>query len=202
VLALSAITGRGTVAMWGYPLWLFLGLWLVLTARRALDRRRLGRVLVTWAIVFAGLGLAFFANYDLLPRYDHRYRAVFFPGRDLGHELSQRYRAATGKPIIYVIGTMWDGGNVAHYAPDHPRVLIDGRPERAPWIDLTDLKTKGALVVWTDGGPNTLPVGFRTIAAEAAVQPSFVLHDLRGDGSRVVGWAILLPRRSYARGAQ
>src|SRR6185437_9720031 len=31
VLALSALTGRGTVAMWGYPLWLFLGVWLVLT---------------------------------------------------------------------------------------------------------------------------------------------------------------------------
>ena len=25
VLALSAVSGRGTVAMWGYPLWLFLG---------------------------------------------------------------------------------------------------------------------------------------------------------------------------------
>ena len=37
VLALSALSGRGTVAMWGYPLWLFLGLWIVLIARRALD---------------------------------------------------------------------------------------------------------------------------------------------------------------------
>ncbi|HEY4975522.1 MAG TPA: glycosyltransferase family 39 protein, partial [Steroidobacteraceae bacterium] len=27
VLALSAVSGRGTVAMWGYPLWLYLGLW-------------------------------------------------------------------------------------------------------------------------------------------------------------------------------
>ena len=45
VLALSAFSGRGTVAMWGYPLWLFLGLWIVLTARRALDDMRLGRVL-------------------------------------------------------------------------------------------------------------------------------------------------------------
>ena len=46
VLALSAVSGRGTVAMWGYPLWLFLGLWIVLTARRALDGARLGRVLL------------------------------------------------------------------------------------------------------------------------------------------------------------
>ena len=31
-MALSAISGRGTIAMWGYPLWLFLGVWIVLVA--------------------------------------------------------------------------------------------------------------------------------------------------------------------------
>ena len=45
VLAMSALSGRGTVAMWGYPLWLFLGLWIVLAARRALDGARLARLL-------------------------------------------------------------------------------------------------------------------------------------------------------------
>jgi hypothetical protein len=200
VLALSAVSGRGTVAMWGYPLWLFLGLWLVLTARRVLDDMRLGRVLLTWAIVFAGLALAFIANYAVLPHYDHRYRAVFFPGGDLGREISQRYRAATGRPITYVIGSMWDGGNAAHYAPEHPRVLIDGSAARAPWIDLADLKSKGAVVVWTAGDLHALPVAFRTIAADAAVQPPFLLHFRRGDASLYVGWAILLPRPSYARG--
>jgi hypothetical protein len=198
VLALSAATGRGTVAMWGYPLWLFLGLWLVLMARRALDPMRLGRVLLNWAIVFAALAIAFIGNYAVLPSYDHRYRAVFFPGGDLGRELSQRYRAATGKPVSYVIGSMWDGGNVAHYAPDHPRVLIDGKPERAPWIDLTDLKNRGALVVWTAGDPKVMPVELRTIAADAAVQAPFVLKNLRGDNVTNVGWAILLPKPQYA----
>ena len=199
VLALSALSGRGTVAMWGYPLWLFLGLWIVLTARRALAVP-LGRVLATWAIVFTGLGAAFIANYAVLPNYDHRYRAVFFPGGDLGREISQRYRAVTGKPIVYVIGSMWDGGNVAHYAPSHPRVLIDGKPARAPWIDLNDLKARGAVVVWTAGDLNVIPPEFRTVAGEAAVQPPFLLHDLRGDNNTNVGWAILLPKPSYAAG--
>ncbi len=199
VLALSGLSGRGTVAMWGYPLWLFIGLWLVLSARRALDAARLGRMIVTWAIVFTGLALAFIANYAVLPHYDHRYRAVFFPGGDLGRELSQRYRAVTGKPITYVIGSMWDGGNVAHYAPEHPRVLIDGKPARAPWIDLADLKARGAVVVWTAGDLHAMPPELRTIAADAAVQPPFLLHYRRGDASLNVGWAILLPRPSYAR---
>ena len=53
---------------------------------------------------------------------------MLYPGDALGAELSRRYRAVTGRPLVYVIGTMWDGGNVAHYAPEQPRVLIDGNP--------------------------------------------------------------------------
>jgi len=197
VLALSAISGRGTVAMWGYPLWLFFGFWLVLAAK-AYDELRIGRVLKIWAAVFGCLALAFILNYAVLPNYDHRYRAVFFPGGELGRELSQRYHAATGRPISYVIGSMWDGGNVAHYAPDHPRVLIDGKPDRAPWIDLADLRTKGAVVVWTAGDLTVVPPGLRSVAADAAVQPPFLLHYLRGDSSVQIGWAILYPRPSFA----
>jgi hypothetical protein len=137
----------------------------------------------------------------MLPNFDHRYRAVFFPGADLARELSQRYRTATGRPVIYVIGSMWDGGNVAHYAPDHPRVLIDGKPERAPWIDLADLRSKGAVVVWTDGDLNAVPPGLRSVAVDAAVQPPFVLRDRRGDSSINVGWAILYPKPSFAESA-
>ncbi len=198
VLAMSALSGRGTVAMWGYPLWLFLGLWIVLVAPRAIEGARLTRLLAIWGIVFTCLGLAFIANYAVLPQFDHRYRAVFFPGNDLAREISDRYRAVTGKAPVYVIGTMWDGGNVEHYAPSHPRVLVDGKPARAPWIDLNDLRARGAVVVWTSGDSHVIPPGFRTIAADAAVQPPFVLDDLRGGNKTNVGWAILLPRPSYA----
>ncbi|HEY2755908.1 MAG TPA: glycosyltransferase family 39 protein [Pseudolabrys sp.] len=200
VLAMAFVSGRGTVAMWGYPLWLFLGTWLVLVARSALDAKRLARILVTWAIVFVCLGVAFYVNYDVLPRFDHRYRAVFFPGSALGREITDRYRAVTGQKLVYVIGEMWDGGNVEHYSPDHPRVLVDGKPERAPWIDLNDLRARGAVVVWTAGDLHAIPVEFRNIAADAQVQPPFDLKDRRGDSTVHVGWAILLPRPSYAGG--
>ena len=193
VLAMSAVSGRGTVAMWGYPLWLFLGLWLVLSARNALDRQRLARILAIWGIVFAGLALAFFANYDLLPRFDHRYRAVFYPGGALGRDVEARFRTATGAAPVYVIGTMWDGGNVEHYAPSHPRNLVDGEPARAPWIDLADLKRRGAVLVWTDSDPARLPEKFAGIAAGAVVQPPFTLAYRRGPGEVRVGWAILRP---------
>jgi 4-amino-4-deoxy-L-arabinose transferase-like glycosyltransferase len=192
VIAMGFFSGRGAVAMWGYPLWLFLGVWLVLNAQRALAKP-LPRILATWGIVFGALALAFIINYAVLPHFDHRYRAVFFPGASLGREIGDRFEAATGKPLRYVIGTMWEGGNVAHYAPSQPRVLVDGRPARAPWIDLSDVKANGAVVVWTDGDRTQLPDEFRGIAPDAQVQPPLHLHYRHSDQPLDVGWAIVRP---------
>lgn len=193
MLAGSAVTGRGLIAMWGYPLWLFLGLWIVLATHTFVDRQRLARTVAVWAMAFAGLAAAFVVNYTVLPHIDHRYRAAFFPGDRLASELTARYHAATGQPLSFVVGTMWVGGNIAHYAPGHPRVLVDGKPARAPWIDLGALKSHGALVVWTDGDPTTLPAAFREIAEGARVQAPLTLPAQNGEGTVVVGWAILPP---------
>ncbi|MBS0245524.1 MAG: glycosyltransferase family 39 protein [Proteobacteria bacterium] len=198
VLVLGFVSGRGAVAMWGYPLWMFLGLWLVIMGRHAIAGFRLARIVLTWAIVLVLLAIAFVTNYEILPRFDHRYRAVFFPGSALADEISLRYRAVTGQPLTYVIGTMWDGGNIAHYARSHPRVLIDGKPERAPWINLNDLRSRGAVIVWTDADLTVVPPAYRSVAPDAAVQPSFTLPYRRGPGHVAVGWAIVLPKPSFA----
>lgn len=199
MVALSAISGRGTVAMWGYPLWLFIGLWLVMLTSRTTRTDRLPRIAGTWAIVLAGFMIAFIANYAVLPRIDHRYRAAFFPGESMAREISQRYRAVTQRPLIYVIGSMWDGGNVSHYTPERPRVLIDGRPERAPWIDLTDLRSKGAVILWTEGDLRTLPLAFRRFVDTALVQDPFEVPFRNSERNLGVGWAVLPPRPAFAQ---
>jgi Dolichyl-phosphate-mannose-protein mannosyltransferase len=208
-VVMSALSGRGAIAMWGYPLWLFLGLWIVLYARTAIEPARLGRIAAAWAGVFVLFAVVFAASYSVLPAIDHRYRAVFYPGDRLADELARRFRAATGRPLTYVISTMWDGGNVAHYAPEQPRVLIDGDWRRAPWIDLGDLRSKGAVVVWTgsadpshkEGGidPTVMPVGLRAIAGDAQIQSPFTLPFRRGERVLTVGWAILRPQPAFAR---
>jgi hypothetical protein len=139
--------------------------------------------------------VAFIANYLVLPRLDHRYRAVLFPGDKLGATLTTRFHEATGgTPLRYVIGSMWDGGNLAHYSSDQPEVLIDGLPARAPWVDLDDLRDKGAVLVWTQSDPAQLPAAFAAIAPGAELGAPFDLPMRRGDGTVHVGWAILKPR--------
>jgi 4-amino-4-deoxy-L-arabinose transferase-like glycosyltransferase len=194
MIALTAVTGRGAVAMWGYPLWLFLGLWLVMAARVSVDTARLTRIVAAWAVVFTIFVVAFVANYLVLPYFDHRYRAVLFPGDRLGTALTARFHEATGAPLRYVIGTMWDGGNLAHYSPDQPEVLIDGLPPRAPWIDLDDLRDKGAMLVWTQSDPRQVPAAFAAIAPSAEIGTPFDLPMRRNDGVVHVGWAVLKPR--------
>jgi hypothetical protein len=198
VIALSAISGRGTIAMWGYPLWLFLGVWMLLEAPQTIAARRVARALVAWAGVFSIFALAFIANYTVLPAFDHRYRAAFYPGERLAEEIALRFRVATGAPLRYVIASMWDGGNVGHYAREHPRVLIDGDPRRAPWIDLGDLRSKGAVVLWTDADPGVIPMRLRGLADDAQVQPPFTIPFRRGDHVLTVGWAILRPAPAFA----
>jgi hypothetical protein len=196
VLALMAATGRGAVAMWGYPLWLFVGLWIVLFEPNQLDSTRVKRVVGTWAAVLAAFAIAFVLNYTELPSLDRRYRAELFPGDKLAAELTQRFHFATGgKKLRYVIGSMWVAGNVAHYSPDHPKVLIDGLPRRSPWIDLDDLRSRGAIAVWNLGDLEHVPAQIAAIAPTVEIGPPLALPARRfGSGVEHFGWGILKPK--------
>jgi 4-amino-4-deoxy-L-arabinose transferase-like glycosyltransferase len=194
MIALTAASGRGTFAMWGYPLWLYVGLWIVMTARAPFDTARLRHLVAHWGLVFAVFALVFIANYSVLPYFDHRYRAVFFPGDKLGETLTARFHAATGRKLSYVIGTMWDGGNLAHYSADQPQVLIDGLPQRAPWLDLNDIHKQGAIVVWTEHDPKEMPGQLAAVAPGAEIGTPFDLPMRRGTGAVHIGWAVLKPQ--------
>jgi 4-amino-4-deoxy-L-arabinose transferase-like glycosyltransferase len=196
MVALIAASGRGAITMWGYPLWLFLGLWIVVFLPRPLDARRLTRTVAAWGAVFVALMLVFIADYTIMPLLDHRYRTAFFPGDKLAAEMTARFHAAAGgKKLRYVIGSMWLAGNVAHYSPDQPHVLIDGSPARSPWIDLADLHREGAILVWDTGAYDQLPAPFAALAPSAQVGPPLTLPARRfGSTVEHVGWAILPPQ--------
>jgi hypothetical protein len=74
-------------------------------------------------------------------------------------------------------------------------VLIDGSPRRAPWIDLADLKARGAAVVWVVGDRTSVPPEYRAFAPDAQVGPPFILPNRNGIGEVEVGWAILPPAK-------
>jgi 4-amino-4-deoxy-L-arabinose transferase-like glycosyltransferase len=202
IVLLSVVTGRDAVALWGYPLWLFFGLWVVLN-ERILERVTLWRIVFLWGFWLVISGATFALVYGgALPKYESQNIAVLYPGEQLAMEMSRRYHAMTGQRLAYVIGPMWEGGNISHYAAEHPRVLIDGRPARAPWIDLGDLRSHGALVVWAAGESAELPIGYRAIAQDAEIQPNITLPTRLGAGTVTVSWALLRPRPVVASGIE
>jgi 4-amino-4-deoxy-L-arabinose transferase-like glycosyltransferase len=196
MLAMTAASGRGAITMWGYPLWLFLGLWIVLFAPRVLEAWRLRRIFAAWSAVFVALMLAFGADYTVLPPLDHRYRAELFPGDKLAAILTKRFHDATGgKTLRYAIGSMWLAGNLAHYSPDQPQVVIDGLLRRSPWIDPAKLHKDGAVVVWNTGDLQRVPAPYAALAPGAKVGAPFVLPSRRwGTVDQHIGWAILMPQ--------
>jgi 4-amino-4-deoxy-L-arabinose transferase-like glycosyltransferase len=193
VVAGSALSGRKLVAMWGYPLWLFLGCWIVAAVPARTVRASLARLAGAWGVVTACYVISFAAQYAVLPYFNHRYRAVLFPGEQLARDISARYRAQTGAPLRYVVSNMWLGGNIGHYSVDHPRTLIDGDPRRTPWIDLRDLAASGAVVVWIADDPHVVPEVYAAAARNATVQPPLTLPNRRGNGEVTIGWAIIPP---------
>ena len=209
LLLMSALSGRGLQIMWGYPLWLYLGLCAVFFLQPRFNPDTLSRMAWLWLAVFCGAASAFIVSYawlpDHLPTYKPKHQASF-PGRALAMEITQRYHAATGDDPRYVIGSMWIGGNVSFFAPGRPQLLIDGRPERTPWLDVDDLDANGALVVWTSSDSDdalrdrvdVLPRSLRWLQSAAQVGEPFVLPYDRGAGSVHIGWAIVKPHRLNA----
>jgi hypothetical protein len=88
---------------------------------------------------------------------------------------------------------MWLAGNIGHYSADQPRILIDGKPRRAPWIDPGDLDARGGVVVWMAGDPDAVPADLAQAAGNALVQPPLVLPMRLGNGEVKIGWGIIPP---------
>jgi len=198
LIALSAITGRGLLAMWGYPLGIFMGLWIVMIAKAEIDRTRLSLIAAGWGIVTAIFVTAFVVHHAVLPRFHNRFHAQLYPGQEIADRMSKEFERQTGEKLRYTIGRIYPAGALAHYTRDgRPRVLIDGDPKRAPWIDIAELRRHGAVVLWIDFDRKALPPYAMTIAKDAVVQTPLEARWLwrKGITEDGIGWAILKPQK-------
>jgi hypothetical protein len=198
LVALSALTGRGLLAMWGFPLAIFIGLWLVMLAKAEIDRARLSLIVAAWAIVTALIVTVFVVHQAVLPHFHQRFNAQLYPGQEIADRMTKEFERQTGEKLRYTIGRIYQAGALAHYMRDgKPQVLVDGDPKRAPWIDIADLKRHGAIVIWTDFDRKALPPYALQIAKSAVIQTPLEVRWLRRKGitENGIGWAILKPEK-------
>jgi hypothetical protein len=177
----SAALGRLAITMWGYPLWSFAPLAILLWAPPLLEERQLRRfamgfvaVFVAWPVIYAAVEVG-------EPFVRDRIKATQFPGRLLAQTVTRQWHSMSGTPLTYVIGAPLPGGagefaanTVSVYSPDHPHVVVHGNVNLSPWIDPADLERRGGVLLWEAARPG-LPDALRRAYPRAILQPPLVL---------------------------
>ncbi len=197
----AMLTGRLPVAMWGYPLWCFAPLAFLMWFKPELDSRALRQFAVGFAIIFLVLPMAYAADEQLEPLFRDREKATHFPGREMARIITERWHRRFGTPLHYAAGAPLPGGmgefapnNLAVYSKDHPHVIVHGDPNLSPWIDMADVRRRGAVLLWQ--GPATMPASLAARFPRAQMQPALTLPQLTlvPNSPVVVQYAILPPR--------
>jgi Dolichyl-phosphate-mannose-protein mannosyltransferase len=171
----AALLGRLAIAMWGYPLWSFAPLALLLWFKpgdEPLPRRR-----------FAAGAIAALAAFPLIyaaveigePFVRDRPKATQFPGQAMADAITRAWHEKYGTPIIYAGGTEFAVNNLAVYSPDRPHLLPHGNPKLAPWVDMRDLARRGAVLVWEEDHLRAALDNWRATFGQVEVQPVLVL---------------------------
>jgi 4-amino-4-deoxy-L-arabinose transferase-like glycosyltransferase len=143
--------GRLPVAMWGYPLWSFAPLAVLMWLGPVTDAAALKRFAAGFLAVFVAAPLAYAAIELGEPLVRDRPKATQFPGRVFAATITRMWREKFGTPLVYVGGSEFVANNVAVYSPDRPHVIVHGDPALSPWVGRADLKKRGAVLVWEDG---------------------------------------------------
>jgi hypothetical protein len=196
----AMLTGRLPVAMWGYPLWSVAPLAFLMWFAPDLEDIGLKRSAAAFTIVFLVLPMAYAADEKLEPLVRDRQKATHFPGRQMAAAITGVWHRRTGTPLHYVAGAPLRGGagefaanNLAVYSPDHPHVIVHGDPALSAWIDMADVRRKGAIIIWQGG--KDMPAALKARFPRAELQKPLVLPQLTvvPNSPAVVHYAILPP---------
>jgi hypothetical protein len=172
---IAAGLGRLAIAMWGYPLWSFAPLALLLWWRPSEAAPPLRRFAAGAIAVLLAVPLIYAVVEIGEPFWRDRPKATQFPGQVMADAITRAWHETYGTPIVYAGGTEFTVNNLAVYSADRPHVLPHGDPKLAPWVDMTDLRRRGAVFVWEDGDPRAQPDDWRRIFSELDIQPALVL---------------------------
>jgi 4-amino-4-deoxy-L-arabinose transferase-like glycosyltransferase len=189
----SVILGLQLKDMWGYPMWCFVGLFLMAELVGPVTREGLRRFCIAWLAILVTVPVVFTVQQTVGGRLLRKPMRGQFPGPELARVVEQRWHVVVGNaPLAIVAGDTWIAGAVAFYAAERPSVFIDADPERSPWITPEALARQGAVLIWQE--PGGRPEWSSRFSA-ALVQPPVELPYVPplGHPPARFRWAVLKP---------
>jgi 4-amino-4-deoxy-L-arabinose transferase-like glycosyltransferase len=151
VTAVSIVAGRLPVLMWGYPLWSFLPLALVIWLGDLTDRARL-RPFAAWFLILFFAMPVLYITVSIVDSLRGKAKATDFPGRLIAEQLTEIWHAKVNRPLSFVMGDELAANNVAVFSRDRPHVIFLGWPEHSPWSTREEMVRSGVLFVWDEVG--------------------------------------------------
>jgi len=173
--AVAAVLGRLAIAMWGYPLWSFAPLALLMWIKPRDEPLRLKQFAAGALIMIMAFPVIYAASELGEPLLRDRPKATQFPGQAMADAITRAWHERYGTPLVYAGGTEFAVNNLAVYSPDRPHVLPHGDPKLAPWVDMADLARRGAVIVWEEGLFRTRPEEWGASFGALDIQPPLVL---------------------------
>ena len=161
--------------MWGYPLWSFAPLALLMWLKPVADTQALRRFAVAFIAVFVAFPIIYVATEIGEPLVRDRPKATQFPGRALAEIVTRDWHNRYGTPVTYVGGSEFVANNVAVYSLDRPHVVVHGELKLSPWVDVGDLRRRGAVLVWEEGQQGGNLDQLRATFGDLEVQPVLIL---------------------------
>lgn len=192
---LSLLLGIKLRAGWGMPLLSFWGIALLAAVQPSVSVVKLHRfvagIFVLMAVLLSGYVLSLVDSPDE--------SSANFPGQEVAREITQRWHDKYHKPLTYVAGSRWVGGNIGFYSADHPAVFIEWDPRKAPWVDSKKMQNEGAIFVWSITDHESMPA---EIAAQYPQLEKTMVLDFEWQRNRhhlspiKIGIAILPPMKN------
>lgn len=145
--------------MHGWPLWTFLGVWLLY--RLKLDENDRARRRVAYGILIVGVAIAaFFAVRNITsPMLRHKASRVHFPSKAVAEAVHVAWKDVSDKPLLMIAGQWWPAANVAYYGPYRVTVYGGRYPETldfqqaySAWTNDDALRDSGGVVIWEEIG--------------------------------------------------
>lgn len=169
-LMLSILFGIKLRAGWGMPLQSLWGILLISVLQPTITKKKLYYYV---AIIYSMI-VAFIACYILSLVKSPDPSSANFPGQAIADSITKTWHDTYHTPLKYVAGSRWIGGNIEFYSSDHPTVYIEWDHQRAPWININDLKKQGGVFVWNltdhEAMPDEVKRQFKTLQPPTILQ--------------------------------